>query len=103
LILIARDILDKLSCEFRIFLSLTTGINCRAMTAREFANVFEITSVFDPRFFMNFFRRCDEIRFSGAEISAEDIFRLLDDMHSFLVTFEKAAPEKEEPQEKKAA
>ena len=108
-----RDILDKLSGEFRIFLSFITGINCRAMTASEFARNFEKLPEFEPRFLKSFFRRCDEIRFSGENIKSEDIFKLLDDMHTYLLTLEKIKlpengrpeikPDKETPKEKTAA
>ena len=84
-----REILDNLSGEFRNFLSFITGINCRAMTSREFMYNFEKIVGFDPFFLMNFFRQCDEMRFSGGKIGSEDILRLLDDMRQFLVTIEK--------------
>ncbi|MCL2245178.1 MAG: hypothetical protein FWC03_12060 [Treponema sp.] len=98
-----REILDILSGEFRVFLSFITGVNCRAMTAREFAYIFEKKPELEPRFLCRFFRRCDEIRFSGADISTEDIFKLLDDMREFLTTLDKFNPEKEKKEEKIAA
>ena len=103
-----REILDTLSGEFRVFLSFITGINCRAMTAREFSYAFANIQELNTHFLMNFFRRCDEIRFCGSEINTHDIFGLLDDLHTFLVTLEKTKLaengfEKEKPQEKIAA
>jgi len=83
-----REILDKLSDEFRVFLSFLTGSNCRSMTAREFQTLSE-----DPRlngvFLGGFFRRCDELRFRGTEIVSEDIFPLLTDLRLFVVELEK--------------
>jgi len=84
-----RIILDKLSDEFRIFLSFFTGINCRAMTAYEFQKMpFEKLKAqnINSSFLYNFFRGCDELRFSGANVSSQEILRLLTDLHNFLET-----------------
>ena len=75
-----RGILDSLSCELRIFLSSFTGKNCRAMTANEFKTQPDI--VFAS--LGDFFRRCDEIRFSGIEAKTEDISSLLAEMRNFI-------------------
>ena len=75
-----RKILDILSVQFRIFLSFITGENCRAMTAGEFEGV----SGNDAESLGSFFRRCDELRFSGREIGKDDIVCLLDDMRIFV-------------------
>ena len=85
-----REILDSLTGEFRIFLSFITGINCRAMTSREFGRKFCNLPEFVPDFLMNFFRQCDEMRFSGLKIVLDDVLRLLADMRQFIVTIEKA-------------
>ena len=73
-----RIILDKLSDEFREFLSILTENNCRSKTAREFEQQE------DGAFLSKFFHSCDELRFCGSEINSEDISRLLDDLRSFL-------------------
>jgi hypothetical protein len=85
-----RKILDKLSDEFRSFLSILTGKNCMVMTAREFTVLFtefpqELFSVREDSasFLGDFFRRCDKLRFSGTEIDAQDIFSLLSELHNF--------------------
>jgi len=92
-----REILDKLSMEFRVFLSFFTGFNCRAMTAGEFTR----QEFFNPLFLNEFFRRCDELRFSGSETNKDDIFRLLSDFRNFTDEIEKAG--KEKPMEENAA
>ncbi|MCL2184834.1 MAG: hypothetical protein FWB86_03125 [Treponema sp.] len=78
-----RIILDKLSDEFRIFLSFLTGNNCRAMTAREFEQDDNNSIFLSP-----FFRSCDNLRFSGTDIQSENITRLLDDLLRFLFELE---------------
>jgi len=77
-----RMILDRLSDEFRNFLSVLTGDNCRAMTAREFERTFEALE--DSLFLGSFFSRCDTMRFSGANVESADILRLLGDMRIFI-------------------
>jgi hypothetical protein len=78
-----RNILDKLSEEFKNFLSILTGNNCRAMTAREFSGLF-FEQENSASFLKDFFRRCDELRFSGSEIKDQDIFSLLSELHNFI-------------------
>jgi len=78
-----RIILDKLSDEFRNFLSLLTGNNCRAMTASEFEQ-----DESNSKFLSPFFRSCDNLRFSGTDINGENITKLLDDLLSFLSELE---------------
>jgi hypothetical protein len=101
-----RIILDKLSDETRIFLSVLTGKNCRTMTAREIALEFEmlpadslIMKSDSPSLFGNFFRKCDELRFSGIQIDSQDIIRLLTFLRSYVAALAKSKNYKE----KKAA
>ncbi|MCL2759749.1 MAG: hypothetical protein FWD22_06010 [Treponema sp.] len=92
-----RLILDKLSDEFRNFLSILTGINCRAMTAREFKTLpHEHLSIQENNalFLENYFLRCDELRFSGINIEAQYIINLLDDLRFFITTKDKEEKEK---------
>ncbi|MDR2952854.1 MAG: hypothetical protein LBU82_06405 [Treponema sp.] len=93
-----REIIDKLSAEFRVFLSYLSGQNCRAMTAREMET---LPAGFDRVFLLKFFTRCDELRFSGGAASAGDVFRLLSDMRAYVGMLEKAG--KSGLEEKKAA
>ena len=83
-------ILDKLSTEFRIFLSLFTGENCRAMTAGEFGRLPfpESFAGMPPEwgsgFLKRFFMRCDDFRFGGGKITSADIAPLLTELRQFL-------------------
>jgi len=85
-----RQILDTLTIEFRNFLACFTGENCRAMTAVEIGRLKDREggggSVPDGEFLGKFFSRCDGIRFSGAEISNDEILAMLGDLRHFLVT-----------------
>ena len=86
-----RIILDRLSEKFRIFLSVLTGINCRSMTANEFKKPSPHLLMYQGinlYFLHNFFRSCDELRFSGANVNSQDIFNLLADLRGFLTTLE---------------
>jgi len=95
-----RKILDKLSAEFKNFLSIFTGHNCRAMTAREFTEFFsqlprQLLAQEDSASFLGkFFRRCDELRFSGSEIDAQAVVNLLSELHNFTYTLENREKEK---------
>jgi hypothetical protein len=97
-----RVILDKLSDEFRLFLTFFTGSNCRAMTAREFERLpSELFSGHD--FVGGFFHRSDELRFSGRDVNTEDVFRLLADLRLFLGALEKAGKGRNNIKEELAA
>jgi hypothetical protein len=101
-----RIILDKLSEEFRIFLSFLTGNNCRAMTAREFEKLppdFLTAQGFNQLFLGNFFHTCDELRFSGVNARSQDILHLLADLRQFIDALEKSRKEKNSRREEKAA
>ncbi len=82
-----RYILDKLSDEFKTFLSCFMEENCRAMTAREFEKL-PFDSAFDGHFLGNFFRACDELRFSGKDAGTQNISCLLGDIRSYLETLQ---------------
>jgi len=86
-----RIILDRLSEKFRIFLSVLTGINCRSMTANEFKNPPSNLLMYqdiNQSFLHNFFRSCDELRFSGASVDSQDILNLLAGLRGFLTVLE---------------
>jgi hypothetical protein len=96
-----RKILDKLSQEFKKFLSTLTGNNCRAMTAREFIELFSqlpkdlFSAQEDSAYFLgNFFRRCDILRFSGSDIDAQNIFHLLSELNNFICALENKEKDK---------
>ena len=82
-----REILDRLSGEFRTFLSYYTGKNCRAMTASDFDRcvVFEgYSKAPDNELLGRFFSRCDWIRFRGSEIGSKETQELLTELRIFL-------------------
>jgi hypothetical protein len=92
-----RDILNSLSREFRSFLSFFTGENCRAMTAAELGRLSpELLAVErggaqeSGVFLGTFFRRCDELRFSGSDIAAGDVLGMLGDLRRFLKNLDRA-------------
>jgi len=99
-----RKIVDKISTEFKSFLSILIGKDCRAMTAREFIEYFTalpkdlFSTQEDTAYFLgSFFRRCDELRFSGSDIDVKAILHLLSELRLFT-----GALEKNEKNEKKA-
>jgi hypothetical protein len=79
-----REILNKLSTEFRSFFSYLTGENCRAMTAREIGRLMTRFEIHNGPFIENFFSRCDGFRFSGGKINDSETLVLLDDLRSYL-------------------
>ena len=83
-----RIILNKLSEEFRAFLSVLTKQNCRAMTAIEISG---LTLQGNVRLPESFFTRCDNFRFSGSGAETEDILLLLKELRSFIDAVESAA------------
>jgi hypothetical protein len=95
-----RYILEKISDEFRMFLSFVTGINCRAMTAFELDRlqsgngILHITE--NNNFLGNFFRRCDELRFSGRIATKADISGLLTSLRTYIVSLEKSINKKDD-------
>jgi len=88
-----RLILDEISLKFREFLGDLTENNCLSMTAAEFEHL-PAGKFLPPNFSFlslgNFFRACDERRFSGANVSSQDILRLLDDLRRFLESLQNA-------------
>jgi len=90
-----REILDYLSKSFRIFLSSLARENCLAMTAGELENLpqFSLSNtdagVSVGSYLGIFFRKSDELRFSGQSVKGSDILPLLADLKSFLEKLEK--------------
>jgi hypothetical protein len=83
--------LSFLAGEFRTFLTLFTGENCRAMTAGELSGLRPLAGQVLPEgsplagdFLGPFFRRCDDLRFSGAEIPADFFLGILEDLKLFV-------------------
>jgi hypothetical protein len=88
--------LNFLTGEFRSFLGLFTGENCRAMTAGEFSRFsppgewLPGDSSLGADFLGNFFRRCDNIRFSGAGISTGELLEILENLRRFIAALNAA-------------
>ena len=91
----AGEVLEKLSIEFRSFLSSWTGENCCAMTALELSLITP-----NGEFLKNFFTKCDKLRFSGEKINGDEAKLLLDDLKMFLKKTE--ADLRKKPQEEGA-
>ena len=94
-----REILDRLSAEFRSFLSYFSGKNCRAMTATEFGRLVffeEYPDVPDSTFLEDFFNRSDRIRFSGMEISSVEMLVFFGEIRLFLKMLDRAVRKKTE-------
>jgi hypothetical protein len=79
-----REILNKLSAEFRSFFSFLTGENCRAMTAGEIGRLMSLLEIHDGPFLEGFFSRCDGFRFRGGKIDGGETLALLDDLRAYL-------------------
>jgi hypothetical protein len=85
--------LTRLSGEFRDFLSLFTGINCRSLTAGEFLEL-PFDSVIDSTFLCRLFRSWDTLRFSGKGMEMDEMFSALEEMDSFVAILDRAEREK---------
>jgi hypothetical protein len=86
-----------LAGEFRTFLTLFTGKNCRAMTAGELSGLRPLAGLPEGSplagdFLGPFFRRCDDLRFSGAEISADHFLGILEDLKLFVEALRAGVP-----------
>ncbi|MDR2485439.1 MAG: hypothetical protein LBD55_08595 [Treponema sp.] len=94
-------ILTCVSVEFRVFLSVFTGMHCRAMAAGEFIHVppfagsgheacktedSEETSqtVLSGTFLRGLFLRCDTLRFRGTGIVRGELAGILDEIQQFI-------------------
>jgi hypothetical protein len=89
----SRIILDNLSEKFKKFLSYITETNCLSMSARDFKNLrvpLPEENIINAGFLPEFFRSCDELRFSGASADFKDILNLLSEMRLFVNLLEKA-------------
>jgi hypothetical protein len=92
-----REILDAICGEFRFFLSSLTGENCMAMTAGELERLPLLPGAETENsraetfacILRDFFRRSDELRFSGGSVNPPDVFPLLADLALFIEKLEK--------------
>ena len=86
--------LTLLSGEFREFLSLFTGINCRPLSAGEFMKLPPDTAVLGPDFLCRLFRTWDTLRFSGRGIEPADLHSALNETEKYIAALDKAEKEK---------
>jgi hypothetical protein len=105
-----RLILDRLSEQFRIFLSVLTSENCRTMTSGEFdklslnivlASIIQNKDI-TPSFLHDFFCDCDDLRFSGIDVASQDVLYLFACLRRFITAAETAEKEKFKKQEQAA-
>jgi hypothetical protein len=87
-----REILETLSGEFRTFLGILMGTNCRAMVPREFLTLPALGPGYglSPFALSELFRHCDTLRFSGADIEREAVFNLLEEFRKLTGLLEAA-------------
>jgi hypothetical protein len=78
---------DFLSLEFRSFLALYTGLECRAMTAPELGMISFPPEVPAPG---GLVRRWDERRYSSLGIKKEELLDMLEEIRLFAGALEKA-------------
>jgi hypothetical protein len=86
------ETLLRLSADFRIFLSVLTGTNCRAMVPREFLSLPPLGpgALLSGASIADLFRRCDTLRFSGAGIEQAAVSAILDDFRTMISALDAA-------------
>jgi len=87
--------LMRLSTEFREFLSLFTGVNCRSFTPGEFLLAPSYSLLPAPSSLCDLFRSWDILRFSGRGIEMDDLFAAIVETENLVSAIDKA--EKEAP------
>ena len=107
--------LSLLSGEFREFLSLFTGVNCRSLSPGEFLDIslgYEAPGeaaadtiavqeqrsadehLLNPAFLCRLFRNWDTLRFSGRGVDRVDLFLALKETDDFIAALDRAEKEK---------
>jgi hypothetical protein len=91
--------LSVLSGEFREFLSLFSGINCRSLTPGEFLELplSQSALALGPVHLSWLFKTWDTLRFSGSTMEMADIFNALDEIEKLISALEKEEKEKSLP------
>jgi hypothetical protein len=91
--------LTLLSGEFREFLSLFTGINCRSLTPGEFLALplSQKALVLGPVYLSWLFKTWDTLRFSGNGMEMADILEALDEIERLIQALDKEEKEKSFP------
>ena len=88
--------LSVLVGEFREFLSLFSGINCRSLTPGEFLELplSQIALALGPVYLCWIFRSWDNLRFSGRGMEMSDLYQSLDEVERLILTLDKEEKER---------
>ena len=91
-----RYYLSILSGEFREFLSLFTGINCRSLTPGELLELplSQSALALGPVYLCWLFRSWDNKRFSGCGMEMPDLFQALEDVERLIAALDREEREK---------
>ncbi|AEF81919.1 hypothetical protein [Leadbettera azotonutricia] len=89
------ELFSLLSGEFREFLSIFTGVNCRILTPLEFRDVSLAArdsakgDSIKGDYLCDLFRRWETLRFSGSKIAKGDLRKVLDELNEFILSLAK--------------
>ena len=91
--------LTLLSKEFREFLSLFSGINCRSLTPGEFLELplSQTALALGPVYLCCLFQTWETLRFSGQKMEMPEMFMALDEVERLIATLDKEEKEKSLP------
>jgi hypothetical protein len=86
------EALARFSAEFRVFLGLFLGMNCRAMTAGEFRPLLaqDLGNPLSGLFLCDLLRRCDALRFGGGAVESGEALAVFDTARVFTDALERA-------------
>jgi hypothetical protein len=82
------ELFSLLSGEFREFLSIFTGVNCRILTPVEFRDL-TAGDTLKGDYLCDLFRRWETLRFSGSKIGRGDLLQVLDELNEFVLSLAK--------------
>ncbi|MDR2865088.1 MAG: hypothetical protein LBV68_05730 [Spirochaetaceae bacterium] len=85
----AQLALSGISNELRIFLDNFFNIDCRSMVPLEFLAITlpkdsGLDENYYPRYFSEFFQKCDTIRFSGNLVPRETVLTIIEEVETFI-------------------
>jgi hypothetical protein len=91
--------LTLLSKEFREFLSLFSGINCRSLTPGEFLElpISQTALALGPVYLCWLFQNWETLRFSGQKMEMAEMFMALDEIERLIAALDKEEKEKSLP------
>jgi len=91
--------LSLLSKEFREFLSLFSGINCRSLTPGEFLGLplSQTALALGPVYLCWLFQNWETLRFSGQKMEMAEMFMALDEIERLITALDKEEKEKTLP------